>query len=92
MNKVCKNNWNAFKIKKALLFAFLSLSIIANAQLFVELPGTGQGLANANAVWLSSGGKLHPLANGETKAGTNATRTLLFRQTAKNTFVSGKTS
>jgi hypothetical protein len=92
MNRKYLNICIAFTAKKMFLIALLSVSVFANAQLFVELPGSGPGLANANAVWLSSGGKLHPLANGETKAGTNATRTLLFRQTAKNTFISSKTS
>lgn len=62
------------------------------AQTFVELPSRGPGIVNAEAVWIRSGGKLHPLVTGEVKTAGTAARTLLFRQTGRNTFNSVKTS
>lgn len=61
------------------------------AQVFVELPKQGYGMANANAAWVRLNGKLSPIVSGETKSGTSAIKTILLKQTAKNTFNQTKT-
>jgi len=73
-------------------FAFFGVLFPAHAQTFVELPGRNPGIVNADAVWIRSAGKLHPLVTGEIKTTGAAARTFLFRQTGRNTFNAVKVS
>ncbi|PKP48887.1 MAG: hypothetical protein CVT92_15680 [Bacteroidetes bacterium HGW-Bacteroidetes-1] len=93
-NKALCNAMNLLRCTRSLILigVFVLTSQLLPAQLFVELPNHNPGLAQAEAVWLSSGGKLHPLVSGETKAVTNSIKTLLLKQTAKNTFTTTRTN
>lgn len=62
------------------------------AQVFTQLKPIAPGLVNADAKWITIGGKLHPLATGEISSNTMIKRTLLFKQTTQNTFSTQKTN
>ncbi|MCE1201294.1 MAG: VCBS repeat-containing protein [Bacteroidia bacterium] len=59
----------------------------AFAQVFQAVTTRAPGLSNANAVWFSSGNRLHVLATGEAK-GSPSNRTLIIRQISRSEFVS----
>lgn len=87
-----RNIFDRFILPLILVIAYVIFSQSASAQVFTQLPSSGTGLANANAKWISSGGKLHPLATGEINSNGMTKRSYLFRQTARNTFSTTKTS
>ncbi len=70
-----------------ILLFFLFNGFISRAQIFLEIPRSGTGMAQAEAIWIASGNKLHPIASGEISANSGQIRTIFHQQKSKNNFV-----
>lgn len=69
------------------LFFLIFSNKFAEAQLFVEIPRSGTGMSQVQAVWIASGNKLHPVASGEISPNSSQIRTIFHQQKTKSSFV-----
>jgi hypothetical protein len=74
-------------LASTILLLFLLIGFNSMAQVFLEIPRSGTGMSQAEAVWIASGNKLHPIASGEISANSGRIRTIFHQQKSKNNFV-----